>query len=621
MLTDFRCHFCMASIVVAFGVLQLLLSSTDSIVQDEETAVISGLIFYKYGDATYDLSVPICNRILVAFPSVFFKIALPPRQAWNQYQLANYNEYVIKHNSAHTIDNLVRFARLVPIFLSISSAIFIYTTVSLFSNVRTALMAFFLFVSNPYVIATSHICNEAALSFFLLALIIHLSARYAINKRIPTAVLLSIVAAFSCATSHYFIVAAAVACVIVVLHTSSSRIAFSLLSKSAFAIMFLSLFLVVINVIYGFQGSATLAGDYTLMSSALCRESIGTPGVMISMFEESRLANIPLSLPYYYIKSVDFSFHSTYELPQESCFFGNWESKSHYLLHICVFMFKTPMITLAMIFSGLFLVLRQFLFRLEMHAVVVCSLLFAAAYLVLLFCAPGLVSFNYAHFLLIPFCIAIPIIISSHFSDRFVSSLVVTCCIALLATTILAYPSYYTFHNYLVFACGSNAKLTVDSIADIGQDAIRYRDWTVLTPDKSSGIYQEIIHCSTTPLYSDSVRGIDIPPGLVSDRDLSTIKKPQKYLALRSDETRILTPGWYAISCSLVAGKRHIKRSETESFYEIPRNAFAFFRLFIPNEVIGGTVYVYYLSADDIEAIRLYQSAIRNNLVDSSNSK
>ena len=170
----------------------------------------------------------------------------------------------------------------------------------------------------------------------------------------------------------------------------------------------------------------------------------------------------------------------------------------------------------------------------------------------------------------------------------------------------LIHPHYLAYFNWVSGGPDRVPPRLIDSNLDWGQDLIALQQWCKKTiPGQPIGLaYFGLINPSIFKLRGESLDWFLPPVRPEAIRPL-----PESPSPMLVGPARRLTPGYYAVSVSLVYGLRW-RLYDPAPPARVPARApawnitendvFNYFRQFKPIERIGHSIYVYHLTADDI---------------------
>jgi hypothetical protein len=213
--------------------------------------------------------------------------------------------------------------------------------------------------------------------------------------------------------------------------------------------------------------------------------------------------------------------------------------------------------------------------------------------------------------------------------SRVVGVLIAAAAAMTVAASVAIYPHYLAYFNWISGGPDRVPPRLIDSNLDWGQDLVGLKQWyTENIPGQPIGIaYFGQINPSIFALRGEAFRWF-LPPAMPGtmrpmDRGVpaeSPAGLPELSLTGPADR---LTPGYYAISATLVFGLPW-RLDDPASPAEDPRvwgpkwnawdlNAFSYFQRFTPIKKIGHSIYVYKLTEEDVARVRpLLERSVRS---------
>jgi hypothetical protein len=328
----------------------------------------------------------------------------------------------------------------------------------------------------------------------------------------------------------------------------------------------------VINLGYEFQGTGRRLADLSFLSSALSgRDPDHYPGPG-NRFIDSWLGRLPIPLPEDYVRGIDqqqFEIEMMHRW-RPSYLAGDWQDRGWWYYYLYAFAVKLPVGELLLIMAGVTLA-------------VVCPrrwpqewdhYLPALVILVLLSVNTGYNHHARYAWPVIPFlligagkvlAVAPPTDGQARPSDA--PSKVQAGVAYLLASwavfsSLWFYPHSMSYFNELAGGPGNGHAHLVDSNIDWGQDILLLRHWLEEHPESWP------VRVALTSLIDYDLPGSGgAPPNW----------QPE--------------PGWYAVSVNALRGM---------GSYHRPQNALSYFQRFRPVARSGYSIYIYYLTTEDI---------------------
>ncbi len=190
---------------------------------------------------------------------------------------------------------------------------------------------------------------------------------------------------------------------------------------------------------------------------------------------------------------------------------------------------------------------------------------------------------------------------------KVMSSLIIGMLGSTVAAAILIHPHYLAYFNWVSGGPDRAPARLIDSNLDWGQDLVALQEWCkTRIPGEPIGLaYFGLINPSIFTLRGESFKWFLPPIRPAAVRPLSASPSPKLF-----GPARRLTPGYYAVSASLVYGLRWrlydpappltVPGAWAPAWNLIEDDVFGYFRRFKPVERIGHSIYVYHLNAEDI---------------------
>ncbi len=285
----------------------------------------------------------------------------------------------------------------------------------------------------------------------------------------------------------------------------------------------LSLSVYVLNVGYGFEGGWRKLGEYDFVSRTLTGNDV--PGRSGNRFRNTILANIPVPLPYNYVRGIDLQ-KVDFEKGMESYLFGTWSERGWWYYYPIAACLKLP---LGMIVLFALIIIVHIVwpgtFRLGRDELV----LFVPAMVVFILVCSQTGFGRYVRYLL-PSLPAMFILISKFWKagNQGRSKWLLH---GLLAWTVFGplwyYPYQLSYFNELAGGPKGGYRYLLDANVDWGQDLLRSKYWIQKHPQAK-------------PIYC-------IHTGYVSPADIGIKNRwPPKISSTQQDI--VPAPGWYVVS-------------------------------------------------------------------------
>ncbi len=295
--------------------------------------------------------------------------------------------------------------------------------------------------------------------------------------------------------------------------------------------------IVIINSIYGYEGTFTPLGKYTFVSRTLAgKESIVEGGAGGNRFSATILASIPVPLPYNYVRGIDLQ-KVDFEQGMESFFWGTWSRRGWWYYYIAALSLKEP---LGFLFTFVIAVCLRVNSKKRMSLAEIVLLVPAVSVLILVSYQCGFA--RYIRYML-P-CLPAMCVFSGSALEM-ASRKAITCGIGILlvwgiASSASIYPYSLSYFNELAGGPKGGWRYLLDANVDWGQDLLRLKSW-LAEQDSSEELY--VVHM-----------------GFVKAEHVGiTSKWPIRWPSLEGNEQQIVTveppPGVYVISLNELFSK------------------------------------------------------------------
>jgi hypothetical protein len=297
------------------------------------------------------------------------------------------------------------------------------------------------------------------------------------------------------------------------------------------------------------------------------------------------LAEIPIPLPANYLRGFRDA-HSVMVSGSRSFLRGEWGDRGWWYYYLYGMTVKVPLGTLALIGTALWMFPRTGMTWRD-------TLLVLLPAVVLTYAISSLdgLSHHFRYFLpVFPFLFVwvgttSGWIYQNHWLGK---RIVVGCLAATVISTLSQFPFHLSYYNELAGGPSRGHRHLVDSSLDWGQDLYRWKDWLERNSDVSRPEF--VYFGSLAPQLVDVE--FTFPPGSPTvtgnrsrNADLTEPWQPDS--------------GWYALSANLVCGKPSTAVNAEGNVAWCPQDQFAFFQLFEPVSVLGRSIWVYHLSAEE----------------------
>ncbi len=347
----------------------------------------------------------------------------------------------------------------------------------------------------------------------------------------------------------------------------------------------LLLALLVLNTIYGFEGSFRRLGDFEFVSQALSDVGRDNPGTVNAgnRFHDTWLGTIPVPFPRYYIEGIDIQAFD-FERPWDSYLGGEWRKGSWWYYYLYAAAVKLPAGTLLLFAAALFCFAIAPSYRLCAPNELV--LILPALVIVLLCSSQSTMGLHFRYVLpAFPFLyvwisrVGISPDGPSCTATILRKSVLIVSISSMIASSLVVYPYSISFFNVMAGGPQRGWQHLLGSNLDWGQDILRLRTW------------QE--QQSRRPSLKMALASYIEP----EDVGLKGQIIEQKSFSRRECKPSAITAGWYAISVDHLYGRNPL---------------FSFFRRIEPEASIGYTIRVYHLSAQQAASIQSAATLVRN---------
>jgi 4-amino-4-deoxy-L-arabinose transferase-like glycosyltransferase len=345
----------------------------------------------------------------------------------------------------------------------------------------------------------------------------------------------------------------------------------------------LALFL--LNLGYGFEGTFRLLGDYQFVSHALAGDATSSG----NRFAGTYLSAIPVPLPANYVMGVDTQKRD-FERGDWSYLHGEWRDQGWWYYYLYGMAVKTPLgLMFLIMLAGTWAVLNPI-----GRASIREELLLAVPPIAVLALVSAHTGFNHHVRYVLPvypfvFVSASRVAQSLSRGSWGMSSAWVTACCGILAAVASVYPHSMSYFNELVGGPRHGSEYLVDSNIDWGQDLLYLRQWQQSRPE-------------TAPLgfaYFGQIR-----PEVAQ---IAHFLPPRAELWERPDSQRDnkwLQPGWYAVSASLLRGRKYRVDDGRGNALWTKENSFRYFERWEPSTQAGYSIYIYHVTPEQSEQLR-----------------
>jgi dolichyl-phosphate-mannose-protein mannosyltransferase len=329
------------------------------------------------------------------------------------------------------------------------------------------------------------------------------------------------------------------------------------------AIMLVAVY--VVNAGYGYDGSLEPLGKYKFVSTVLKGDARATPGNESSgnRFAETPWANVPVPLPREYVLGIDCQKHE-FEKMDWSYLRGEWQVGGWWYYYLYALAIKVPLgswglLILASVLSSL---------RLGYSSSWRDELVLVAPAIVVLTLVSSHTGFNHhLRYVLpvLPFAFVWMSKVGRAVDLRHWSIVVIaTAALAwAITSSLLVYPHSLSYFNELVGGPTAGHAHLHNSNTDWGQDRRYLEEWLDRHPEVDS-----LGHAGFVPLSKPTNAGVEseLPPQHAPE------------------------PGWFAVSVNRI-------RARGEEY--------AYFLQFEPVAMAGYTIYIYQITLEEANRVRL----------------
>lgn len=355
----------------------------------------------------------------------------------------------------------------------------------------------------------------------------------------------------------------------------------------------LGLALILLNGGYAFEGTFRPLGDYQFVSHVLAGETTSSG----NRFAGTCLSAIPVPLPANYLMGVDTQKRD-FERSDWSYLHGEWQVGGWWYYYLYAMAVKTPLgVMLLILLAAIWAVVNP-----KGRASVRDELLLAVPPIVVFILVSVHTGFNHHLRYVLPVYPFVFVSVSRVAQSISRRSRVMTCawvtaCCAVVAAAGTVFPHSLSYFNELVGGPRHGSEYLVDSNIDWGQDLFYLREW-----QKS--------HPGTTPLglayfgqIDPEVAGIDyfLPPRA------ELRERPKS-----ATDNTWLQPGWYAVSVSLLRGRRYRVDDGRGNVLWTNENSFRYFERWKPSTQAGYSILIYHLTPEQSEQLQRDLSGARS---------
>lgn len=481
-------YFFLISILVVSFLLMLSVSRQESATMDELAHIPAGYSYLRYLDYRLNPEHPPLVKVLSAIPLVFLKLNFPVNDSsWIQDvngQWAVGNQFI--YHSGNDADQIIFWARLGPIILTLLLTVLIYIWAKELLGERWALLPTFLFGLSPTVLTHGHYVTTdigAALgvvlaTYFFIKFLLKPSGEHLIFAGLAFGV--AQLMKFSAALLvPYFVILVLIWCL--------RRRSWFRYFLSLIAIFFIGAFLVyLVYFVFTFHYPlAKQAADTKLILTSFKYPWLSDLNIKMA---ESKLFR-PLA---HYLLGVLMAFQRS-AAGNTAYFLGKVSSGGWWYYFPVVFLSKESLpslilIGLAFIF-GVFRLIKTKIYKLKFlsdylgtHFPEFSMLVFIVFYW--LYSMNSQLNIGFRHILpTLPFIYILTTaglknwVNSRRLASIFKLGLIFTFLFWFFLETVWAYPFYLSYFNQLAGGVSQGYRVATDSNYDWGQDLKRLKDW------------------------------------------------------------------------------------------------------------------------------------------------
>ncbi len=316
----------------------------------------------------------------------------------------------------------------------------------------------------------------------------------------------------------------------------------------------LTVALSILNLGYLFDGSFRLLKEYTFMSESLC-------GNGTNRFAESIIGYTPIPLPSEFVQGIDTQKHD-FEKEMESYLFSTYRKGGWWYYYFVILALKEPLGTLLLALTAVGLMCFRQEYRVSWND----EILVLVPFVILFSLTSSQTGISIHPRYLLPVLPFFYLFISQigrsfDLKQRSIQAVSTICLIWMVGSSLVAYPYSMAYFNEIL-PVKSRPKVLLGSNIDWGQNAYFLKSWL----DK---------HPEAMPIYVE----YNCPEG-IERIGIKTAGKPPSEP----------TPGWFAIGVNDLYGST---------------GTYDWLKPYEPYAIVGYSIYVYNLTQDDVDRIRL----------------
>ena len=346
--------------------------------------------------------------------------------------------------------------------------------------------------------------------------------------------------------------------------------------------------LVVINMVYGWEGTFTRVRDFQFVSRTLSGK-IGDVSRFSTgnRFVNCPVAKVPVPLPRNYVYGIDMTKYE-FEIHQRSYLRGQWKWSGWWWYYVYALLVKTPTGTLAAIALSVYVVCR---FRSGAFCTWQELSMLVPGVAVLLFVSSQTGYNHHVRYVLpvLPYVfIWIGRTIRLDYCQPSIVRVVAYVCVLTSGLSAAAqYPHCTSYFNYLCGGPRNGHAHLVDSNIDWGQDLLKLRRWLAENPHVGK------IGLAYYGKFHPRLLGIDFEVPPEGGRRLGFSPKDDRGIGPQ--------PGVFAISVNFLRGSQFPIPLGDGTWSLVDGPAFSYFNAFQPIDTAGYSIYIYRITPEDID--------------------
>lgn len=441
---------------------------------DEFAHLPAGYVYLKKHDFSLYHKNPPLIKMMSALPLVLLSPKIDFEWRWdrnNDWAPWIFGKYFMENNRAD-YEDIFFWGRIPVMFLSLLLAWFVYKWANELYGKRSALLALFLYLFSPNIIAHSSLATiDIGASFFILVAMYSFLAflkKPAWKNIVISGVVLGL-AQLSKFTAIFLFIMLPLCGMLFIAWKKRYDDSIFLLPLTAKKILsgwkallvsislIFILGLVVLNAGYGFKGSFETLKDYQFQSN------------FFKEIADSGLSGVPIPLPFDYLSGFDDQKNDVEFGEFPNFFMGKWSEKGWWYYLPFAFLVKTPLAL------SVFLLFLLFSYAFKKERLKVDELFLIIPILLLFFVFAFLSNLNIGIRYLLPLFPFLFILISKILQEGSKVGHIKIILIILLAgwyaySSLSVFPHYLSHFNELVGGPKNGYKYLIDSNIDWGQD-------------------------------------------------------------------------------------------------------------------------------------------------------